>query len=148
MLYKLSGIDVCAIKFQSILFKIDLKYLILSSLISRSLNVFLIFDSIKLVFIKANTAKWLFISVFIIPPCTSKSLMVLVSTWPIIIALDFVTFIGLFMKVKRPFRKNKLRKSQTFLCSEYSEEFILFILRSPTKNKGFFMIFTNKSFNF
>ena len=43
------------------------------------------------------------------------------------------------MRVKRPFRKTKLRKSQTFLCSEYSEEFILFILRSPTKNKGFFI---------
>ena len=108
----------------------DLKYLILSSLISRFVKVF--FN--KLVFIKVNTAKWWLISVFIIPLCTSESIMVLVSTWSIIAPLDFVTLVGLFTRGKTPFWKIKLKKSRTFLFIEYSKEFML---RSPTKNRGF-----------
>ena len=40
ILYELSGADFCVIKFQAALFKMDLKYLILSSLISCFMKVF------------------------------------------------------------------------------------------------------------
>ena len=78
ILWGLSRVDVCVIKFQSTQLKMDLKYLILSSLISRSMKVLKIFDCIKLWFYQSKHRKVITYIGFYNTLSTSESIMVLV----------------------------------------------------------------------
>ena len=54
-------------------------------------------------------------SVFTIPLCNGESMIPFVNMWSIIVALVFVTLVGLFITGKILFWKVKLKKSQTIV---------------------------------
>ena len=51
-------------------------------------------------------------SVFTIPVCNGECMIVFVNMWSIIVALVFVTLVGLFITGKILFWKARLRKSR------------------------------------
>ena len=57
-------------------------------------------------------------SVFTIPLCNGESMIVFVNMWSIIVALVFVTLVGLFITGKKLFRKARLKKSRTIMFRE------------------------------
>ena len=54
-------------------------------------------------------------SVFTIPLCNGESMIVFVNMWSIIVALVFVTLVGLFITGKILFWKARLKKSWTIV---------------------------------
>ena len=62
-------------------------------------------------------------------------MIVFVNMWSIIVALVFVTLVGLFITGKMLLWKARLRKSWTIMFQELFKEFIL---KSPAKNICFF----------
>ena len=54
-------------------------------------------------------------SVFTIPLCNGESMILLINMWSIIVALVFVTLVGLFITGKILFWKVRLKKSQTIV---------------------------------
>ena len=52
-------------------------------------------------------------SVFTLPLCSGKSMIVFINMWSIIVALVFVTLVGLFITGKILFWKARLKNSPT-----------------------------------
>ena len=57
-------------------------------------------------------------SVFTIPLCNGECMIVFVNMWSIIVALVFVTLVGLFITGKILFWKARLKKSRTIMFRE------------------------------